>query len=48
VTIPALLLGGDRKWQRGYVFLILLMFAVYHSAGIKQFSAFVQRELAQP
>ena len=42
VAIPALLLEG--RWQQGYVFLILLMFIVYHSSGLGQFSAFLTKE----
>ena len=44
VSVPALLLGGNPRWQQAYVFLILLMFVVYHSSGLRQFSAFLTKE----
>ena len=45
VSVPALLLGGNPKWQQGYIFLILLMFVVYHSSGLTAFSQFLTKEL---
>ena len=43
VAVPAALLKEDDA--KVYVGLILLMFAVYHWAGLEAFSTFVQREL---
>jgi hypothetical protein len=46
VAVPAALMEGEsRKWATGYVFLILLMFAVFHWQGLSAASGFVQREL---
>ena len=43
VAVPAAMLKEDDA--KIYVALILLMFAVYHWAGLAQASTFVQREL---
>lgn len=47
VSVPALLLGGNPRWQQAYVFLIVLTFVVYHTSGIRQFAAFASKELGQ-
>jgi len=44
VALPAIALEqlGYSDWLWGYIILILIMFIVYHSTGLKAFSSFTK------
>jgi hypothetical protein len=47
IALPAAVLesGGEPRWARAYVFLILLIFLLGNWQGVVAFSQFLQREV---